>query len=83
MEPTPVPPTTDPLLAVTQDDYHARKMGAKFASGPHNGTWGDLRGIFWHPSAYAALGNCRRNHTRVPYAEIIHAKLQAEVWNKA
>ena len=64
------------------DDYQARRHGSR-AFNKGNGTWaGDApRGVFWHPTAYAAL-NCTRNTSRVvPYAQIAHTKLMAEVWS--
>ena len=36
-----------------EDDRRARRSTARYV---RNGTWGELRGQFWHPSAYASLG---------------------------
>lgn len=76
---TAPPGGTKPLVRKTcqglnnEDDRHARKHGRLWESS--KGVWENLRGQFWHPTAYTALG-CKRNTTViVPYAAQIHQKL--------
>ena len=60
-----------------EDDRRARRHGARWA---RNGSWDDLRGLYWHPRAYAEVPKCTRNTSVVmPFAAMIHKKLLDEV----
>ena len=53
-----------------EDDRQVRRRALKWA---RNGTWGELRGTLWHPSAYHALGHgCVRNTSVMAHAATVH-----------
>ena len=60
-----------------EDDKRASKHGRMWESS--KGVWEDLRGQFWHPTAYQSLGCTRNTSVVAPYAAKIHEKLWARV----
>lgn len=61
-----------------EDDYQTRKARQRYDK---NNSWPQLRGMFWHPRAYAAIPGCVRNLTRQEHAASVYERLVATVWS--